>query len=77
MKLEKTVEELVKELRMVSDMINMGEKISWGRETTLMDEAANMLETLTSLPKGTATGTQLRRVLADSRVEVWQLMNIE
>jgi hypothetical protein len=38
-------EELVKELRMVANMINMGEKIQWGRETTLMDRAADMLET--------------------------------
>ena len=40
-----SVEALVKELRMVADMINMGEKIQWGRETTLMDKAADMLET--------------------------------
>lgn len=40
------VEELVKELRMVSNMINMGEKIAWGRDTTLMDEAADMLTTI-------------------------------
>lgn len=39
-------EELVKQLRNVSDMINMGEKISWGQETTLMDKAADALETL-------------------------------
>lgn len=38
-------EELIKELRMVANMINMGEKIRWGQETTLMDKAADMLET--------------------------------
>jgi polyribonucleotide nucleotidyltransferase len=38
-------EELAKELRMVANMINMGEKIQWARETTLMDKAADMLET--------------------------------
>ncbi len=41
-----SVEALVKELRTVADMINMGEKILWGRETTLMDKAADMLTTL-------------------------------
>ena len=40
------VEELAKELRMVANMINMGEKIQWARETTLMDRAADMLEAL-------------------------------
>ena len=43
----KDIEEIVKKLRMVSNMINMGEKIRWGQETTLMDEAADMLEKLT------------------------------
>lgn len=42
----KSVEELAKKLRMVANMINMGEKIQWARETTLMDEAADMLEKL-------------------------------
>lgn len=32
---------------MVSNMINMGEKIHWGQETALMDEAADALEALT------------------------------
>lgn len=41
-----TREELIKELRMVANMINMGERIQWGRETTLMDRSADMLETL-------------------------------
>lgn len=40
-----SVESLAKELRMVANMINMGEKIQWGRETTLMDKAADMLTT--------------------------------
>lgn len=38
---------LVKRLRIVSNMIHMGEKISWGEETTLMDQAANEIERLT------------------------------
>ena len=41
------IEGLVKELRMVANMINMGEKIRWGQETSLMDEAADALEALT------------------------------
>lgn len=41
------IEELVKELRMVANMINLGEKIRWGQETALMDEAADALEALT------------------------------
>jgi len=40
------IEELAKELRMVANMINMGEKIQWARETTLMDKSADMLEVL-------------------------------
>jgi hypothetical protein len=40
------IEELVKELRMVSNMINMGERIAWGRETALMDKAADALTTI-------------------------------
>jgi hypothetical protein len=35
---------LIKELRMVSNMINMGEKIQWGQDTFLMDKAADALE---------------------------------
>lgn len=46
-----TREELIKELRMVANMINMGERIQWGRETTLMDKAADMLETLHQEPQ--------------------------
>lgn len=38
-------DELAKELRMVANMINMSERIRWGQETTLMDRAANMLDT--------------------------------
>ena len=35
---------LVKELRMVSNMIHMQERIEFGRETQLMDQAAEMIE---------------------------------
>jgi hypothetical protein len=38
--------DLPKRLRTVSDMIHMGEKIRWGEETTLMDEAADEIERL-------------------------------
>ena len=38
--------DLPKRLRIVSDMINMGEKISWGQETALMDEAAAEIDKL-------------------------------
>lgn len=38
--------DLVKRLRHVSNMINMGERISWGQETSAMDEAANRIEAL-------------------------------
>ena len=37
-------ESLAKELRIVSNMINMGEKIQWGQDTFLMDKAADALE---------------------------------
>lgn len=37
---------LVKRLRTVSDMINMGEKIRWGEETSLMDQAADALQAM-------------------------------
>jgi uncharacterized membrane protein YhfC len=40
------VEALVIQLRTVANMINMGEKIRWAQETTLMDQAADLLETL-------------------------------
>lgn len=36
--------ELANRLKTVSNMINMGEKIRWGEETALMDEAASELE---------------------------------
>lgn len=39
-------ENLVKSLRMVSNMINMGERIQWGENTSLMDRAADMIEAL-------------------------------
>lgn len=38
--------ELVVRLRITSNMVNMGEKISWGQDTALMDEAADALERL-------------------------------
>ena len=37
---------LTKRLRIVSDMINMGEKISWGEETAIMDQAADEIDRL-------------------------------
>lgn len=37
---------LAKNLRIKSDMINMGERIQWGSETALMDEAATTIEHL-------------------------------
>jgi hypothetical protein len=42
-------DDLVKNLRTVSNMINMGEKIRWGEETNLMDEAANRIDADTKL----------------------------
>lgn len=51
------IEELVKELRMVSNMINMGEKIAWGRETALMDRAADALTTI--YQRGVADGERI------------------
>jgi len=38
--------ELVVRLRITSNMVNMGEKISLGQDTALMDEAADALERL-------------------------------
>ena len=40
------IEALVNALRTKSAMINMGEKIAWGSETSLMDQAADMLTAL-------------------------------
>ncbi|MEO9231539.1 MAG: hypothetical protein ABI216_21675 [Devosia sp.] len=37
---------LVERLRIKSSMIHMGEKIAWGSETALMDEAADRLAQL-------------------------------
>jgi hypothetical protein len=37
---------LTKHLRIKSDMINMGERIQWGSETAIMDEAATTIEHL-------------------------------
>jgi hypothetical protein len=42
-------ESLIKELRIVSNMINVGEKIQWGQDTTLMDKAADALESSQSI----------------------------
>lgn len=39
-------EDLIERLRNTSNMINMGEKISWGQDTALMDEAAAEIERL-------------------------------
>lgn len=40
------ISDLPKRLRIVSGMINMGEKISWGEETALMDQAADEIDRL-------------------------------
>ena len=45
---------LPEELRMVSNMIHMGERIQYGRETTLMDKAAGEIERLQALAKAQA-----------------------
>jgi hypothetical protein len=42
-------ESLINELRIVSNMINVGEKIQWGQDTTLMDKAADALESSQSI----------------------------
>lgn len=42
---------LSEELRMVSNMIHNGEKIQYGRETALMDIAADEIERLQALSK--------------------------
>lgn len=36
--------ELAARVRIVSNMINMGEKIRWGEETALMDQSADLIE---------------------------------
>ena len=64
------IEEIVKELRAVSNMINMGEKIRWGQETTLMDRAADLLETHHQELQKTRTAEQERVVGKVNRVEV-------
>jgi len=38
--------DLIERLRTLSAMINMGEKIAWGEDTALMDEAADRIATL-------------------------------
>lgn len=43
-----STKELVERLRITSNMVNMGEKISWGQDTALMDEAADTIERLES-----------------------------
>jgi sensor histidine kinase YesM len=35
--------ELAKDLNIKASMINLGEKIAWGSDSGIMDEAANML----------------------------------
>jgi len=50
---------LPKELRMVSNMIHMGERIQYGRETTLMDKAADEIEHLQA--KAEAALLEIRR----------------
>ena len=45
---------LPKELRMVSNMIHMGERIQYGRETTLKDKAADEIEHLQAKAKAKA-----------------------
>lgn len=40
------IDALVRDLRIKSDMINMGERIRWGTETALMDQAASALTAL-------------------------------
>lgn len=74
-----SVESLAKELRMVANMINMGEKIQWGHETTLMDKAADMLTTLHT-PKDTnspdSISTEKDRYQHTDSVEVSYLTDI-
>jgi hypothetical protein len=41
--------DLPQRLRTVSTMIHMGEKIAWGQETALMDEAADEIVRLRKL----------------------------
>ena len=45
---------LTEELRMVSNMIHMGERIQYGRETTLMHKAADEIEHLQALAQAEA-----------------------
>lgn len=55
---------LSQRLHTVSDMINMGEKIAWGSETALMDEAAAALDaTMQREAKLLAENEQLRQEL--------------
>lgn len=39
-------DDLAERLRIKADMINLGEKIAWGSETALMDEAADRITAL-------------------------------
>jgi len=50
--------DLVKRLRIVSGMINMGEKIPWGQDTALMSEAADCIEMLHALQSAPALNWQ-------------------
>lgn len=38
--------DLPKQLRIKAGMIHMGERIAWGSDTTLMEEAADLIEQL-------------------------------
>lgn len=41
---EKLTQKLIKDLRIKAGMMEQGEKIAWGSDTTLMRQAADMLE---------------------------------
>lgn len=45
----KTTNDLVKRLRIKAGVMSMGEKIAWGSDTALMEEAADELERLTAV----------------------------
>lgn len=45
-----TIHDLVKRLRTKAHMIASGEKIAWGSDSELMEEAADMLETVSKNP---------------------------
>lgn len=68
--------ELCKRLKTVSDMINMGEKIRWGEETALMDEAASHIEAQDRLiEEVTLERDRLKFVILSSYREMdWELI---